>query len=76
MGIPKEEQHKIYERFFRAKRKNEGDIPGLGLGLFISAEIVKQHGGELWVNSTEGKGSTFYFTLPILKSNKRQPVKA
>ena len=65
MGIPKEEQHKIYEHFFRAKGKNEGDIPGLGLGLFISAEIVKQHGGELWVNSTEGKGSTFHFTLPV-----------
>ena len=64
MGIPKEEQHKIYERFFRAKGKKEGDIPGLGLGLFISAEIVKQHGGELWVKSTEGMGSTFYFTLP------------
>jgi PAS domain S-box-containing protein len=65
MGIPKEEQKRIYERFFRAKGKKEGDIPGLGLGLFISTEIVKQHGGELWVNSTEGKGSTFFFTLPI-----------
>lgn len=65
MGIPKEEQHRIYERFFRAKGKKEGSIPGLGLGLFISTEIVKQHGGELWMKSLEGKGSTFYFTLPI-----------
>jgi PAS domain S-box-containing protein len=65
MGIPKEEQKRIYERFFRAKGKKEGDIPGLGLGLFISTEIVKQHGGELWVKSIEGKGSTFYFTLPV-----------
>ncbi len=63
MGIPKAEQKRIYERFFRAKGKKEGDIPGLGLGLFISNEIIKQHGGELWVKSTEGKGSTFYFTL-------------
>src|SRR5581483_8277987 len=53
MGIPKEEQKRIYERFFRAKGKKEGDIPGLGLGLFISTEIVKQHNGELWVKSTE-----------------------
>lgn len=68
MGIPKEEQKRIYESFFRAKGKKEGDIPGLGLGLFISAEIVKQHGGDLWVKSTEGKGSTFYFTLPIKQS--------
>lgn len=65
MGIPKNEQHKIYERFFRAKGKKEGNIPGLGLGLFISNEIVKQHRGELWVKSTKGKGSMFYFTLPI-----------
>jgi signal transduction histidine kinase len=64
MGIPKEEQPRIYERFFRAKGKKEGKIPGLGLGLFISAEIVKQHNGKLWVNSVEGKGSTFYFSLP------------
>lgn len=68
MGIPKEEQSKIYERFFRAKGKKEGNIPGLGLGLFISSEIVKQHGGDLWVKSKEGKGSTFYFTLPLIKA--------
>ncbi len=67
MGIPQEEQSRIYERFFRAKGKKESSISGLGLGLFISSEIVKQHGGELWVKSIEGKGSTFYFTLPIKK---------
>jgi two-component system, chemotaxis family, CheB/CheR fusion protein len=65
MGIPKTDQTRIYERFFRAKGKKEGKVPGLGLGLYISAEIVKQHGGKLWVDSTEGKGSTFYFTLPL-----------
>ena len=64
IGIPKNEQNRIYERFFRAKGKREGNIPGLGLGLFISAEIVKQHSGRLWVDSIEGKGSTFYFTIP------------
>lgn len=67
MGIPKSEQSRIYERFFRAKGKNEGKIPGLGLGLFISAEIIKQHEGKLWVESIENKGSTFYFTLPLSK---------
>jgi signal transduction histidine kinase len=65
IGIPKDEQNRIYERFFRAKGKKEGKIPGLGLGLFISTEIVKQHGGDLWVDSIEKQGSTFYFTLPI-----------
>lgn len=67
MGIPKNEQGQIYERFFRAKGKKEGKIPGLGLGLFISAEIIKQHGGNIWVNSIEKHGSTFYFTLPAVK---------
>lgn len=67
MGIPKDEQNKIYERFFRAKGKKEGKIPGLGLGLYISAQIINQHGGKLWVKSTEGKGTTFYFTLPVIK---------
>lgn len=67
MGIPKDEQSRIYERFFRAKGKKEGKIPGLGLGLYISAQIVNQHGGKLWVDSTEGKGTTFYFTLPVSK---------
>ncbi len=67
MGIPKSEQSRIYERFFRAKGKKEGKIPGLGLGLFISTEIIKQHGGKLWMDSTEGTGSTFYFTLPVGK---------
>ncbi len=69
MGIPKREQEKSYDRFFRAKGKKESKIPGLGLGLFISTEIVKQHGGELWVKSTDGKGSTFYVTLPLLKQS-------
>lgn len=72
MGIPKDQQDRIYERFFRAKGKKEGKIPGLGLGLFISTEILKQHGGKLWVDSIEKKGSTFYFTLPatIRKKSK------
>lgn len=67
MGIPKDEQNRIYERFFRAKGKKEGKIPGLGLGLFISTEIVKQHGGTIWVDSIDKHGSTFYFTLPLGK---------
>lgn len=65
MGISKEDQQRIYERFFRAKGKKEANIPGLGLGLFISTEIIKQHGGELWVKSAENKGSTFFFSLPV-----------
>lgn len=65
LGIPKEEQEKIFERFFRVTAKREMDISGLGLGLYISYEIISQHKGKIWVESTEGKGSTFSFSLPI-----------
>jgi signal transduction histidine kinase len=64
LGIPKEEQGKIFERFFRVKAKREMDISGLSLGLYISYEIISQHKGEIWVESIEGKGSTFSFSLP------------
>lgn len=67
LGIPKEEQGKIFERFFRVKAKREMDISGLGLGLYISFEIISQHKGKLWVDSNEGKGSTFSFSLPLKK---------
>ncbi|GAC1462238.1 MAG: hypothetical protein PVSMB2_25990 [Ktedonobacteraceae bacterium] len=40
-------------------------FPGLGLGLFISAQIVRRHGGRMWVESQEGEGSTFFFTVPL-----------
>ncbi len=64
-GIPKEEQEKIFERFFRSHNKAESNISGLGLGLYISTEIIRRHRGKLWVESTKGKGSKFYFSLPI-----------
>ena len=65
LGIPKEEQIHIFDRFFRVKGKKENDISGLGLGLYISYEIIAQHNGKIWVESSEGKGSNFYFSLPI-----------
>jgi signal transduction histidine kinase len=65
-GIPKEAQTRIFERFFRVQRGSQDySVKGLGLGLYIALEIVKAHKGKLWVESTEGKGSTFLFSLPI-----------
>ncbi|MFY7816421.1 MAG: ATP-binding protein, partial [Chryseobacterium taeanense] len=55
------------ERFYRAKHIQK-KFPGLGIGLYISHEIVAHHKGTLWVESEVGEGSTFSFTLPIIKN--------
>jgi PAS domain S-box-containing protein len=64
LGIPREQRDKIFERFYRASGPKQKTIPGLGMGLYIVAEIVKRHGGTITVDSTVGKGSTFTVTLP------------
>jgi PAS domain S-box-containing protein len=69
-GIPIREQKNIFRRYFRSYSLEKGNIPGLGLGLYISREIVEKHGEDIWVRSREGKGSTFFFTLPKIKQKK------
>jgi two-component system CheB/CheR fusion protein len=71
MGIDKEQQKKIFDRFYRVPGKNEKTFPGLGVGLYFSSKIIKRHGGKLEVKSTIGKGSEFIFTLPFRKPPKR-----
>jgi PAS domain S-box-containing protein len=68
IGIPKDQQEKIFQRFYRVEGRGRESYPGLGLGLHISSEIVARHNGKLWLESGEGKGSTFYCTLPFAKS--------
>ncbi|MEO8111459.1 MAG: PAS domain S-box protein [Ginsengibacter sp.] len=63
IGIPQEDLQNIFTRFYRV-RGMASTFSGSGIGLYISSEIVKQHGGEMWVESTIGKGSVFYFTIP------------
>lgn len=65
IGIAPNEQDKVFQRFFRTEAARKNKISGVGLGLYIVKEIVTGHGGKIWVESTEGKGSTFFFTLPI-----------
>jgi PAS domain S-box-containing protein len=65
VGIPTEKQDKVFERFFRVSGPENQSFPGLGLGLYISHEIIKRQGGKIWVESEKGKGSTFCFSLPI-----------
>ncbi len=62
VGIPSEELERIFERFYKADRARSGG--GTGLGLSISRHLVEAHGGRIWAESTEGQGSTFYFTIP------------
>ena len=64
-GIATEEQQKIFERFYRVSGNNLHTFPGLGLGLFICKDIIEKHGGKIGVDSEKGKGSTFYFELPM-----------
>jgi two-component system CheB/CheR fusion protein len=69
VGIQKRHQQKIFTRFFRVRSKDLDTYPGLGLGLYITADIVKRHGGTISVKSSTGKGSTFTVTLPIKNMN-------
>jgi len=71
MGINAQDKAKIFERFFRA-RDIQKKFPGLGIGLYISHEIIVNHNGTLWVESEVGEGSTFSFTLPIMKNDENE----
>ena len=64
-GIEEEDQLRLFERFYRVRADTLGPIDGLGLGLYISHNIVKQHEGRMWVVSKPGRGSTFFFALPL-----------
>jgi len=65
IGIPANQQGKIFDRFFRVSGEKEDTYSGLGLGLYISSEFIKRHKGTIGVESEIGDGSTFYFTIPI-----------
>jgi PAS domain S-box-containing protein len=65
-GIPAHKKETIFGRFQQVNSSDDRQIGGTGLGLAISRTIVQQHGGQIWVESIEGEGSTLYFTLPII----------
>lgn len=64
LGIPKKDLGRIFDRFFRVDKARSRAQGGTGLGLAISREVIEMHNGRIWVESLEGKGSTFYITLP------------
>ena len=65
IGIQQDQLDRIFDRYYRVNQKDSIKYQGLGIGLYITNEIIKRHGGQLWVDSVYGKGSTFYFTLPV-----------
>jgi PAS domain S-box-containing protein len=69
IGIDKDFHKHIFRRFHRIA--NENRFSGLGLGLFISYEIIKRHEGKMWLESEPGKGSTFYFSVPLINRESK-----
>ncbi|WP_448634313.1 ATP-binding protein [Pedobacter panaciterrae] len=65
MGIDLLDQPRLFERFYRVKNEQLKNVSGFGIGLHLVSEILKLHGSEIRVKSQPGKGSTFYFILPV-----------
>ncbi len=74
LGIPADEQARIFEKFYRLDPHMTRGVGGTGLGLYICSELVNRMGGHIWVESTEGEGSTFLLELPAEPQPVVQPV--
>ncbi|HEY1348148.1 MAG TPA: ATP-binding protein [Ktedonobacteraceae bacterium] len=72
IGIPVSQQAQIFGRFVRADNARLSNISGTGLGLYLCRELVEQHQGRIWFESTEGLGSTFFLTLPLFARSEEQ----
>lgn len=67
-GIAKKDIPNLFQRFYQTKMSQKGKTTGFGLGLYIAHEIIQKHNGKMWVESEIGKGSTFYFSLPLAEN--------
>jgi signal transduction histidine kinase len=76
VGIPPSELESIFGLFYRAQEGDARHVGGMGLGLYISREIVVRHGGRIWAESEMGKGSTFHVELPLLEAGAEPVVSA
>ena len=75
-GIPKDQQDKIFTKFFRADNVREKDTEGTGLGLYIVKSIIEHSGGRIWFESEEDKSTTFYVTLPVSGMKRKEGTKS
>jgi two-component system phosphate regulon sensor histidine kinase PhoR len=73
IGIPKADQPRIFERFYRVDVARSREAGGTGLGLAIAKHLVEVHGGRLWVDSEIGQGSQFHFSVPLFDSEYPAP---
>jgi len=65
LGIPAEERHRIFEKFYRLDPEMTGGVGGTGLGLYICRELIRRIDGRIWVESEGGRGSTFVVEIPL-----------
>jgi len=72
IGIPAEEVERIFERFYQSPSHRGESVRGTGLGLAIARHVVEAHGGRIWAENREGKGSTFVFTLPVDENHQEE----
>lgn len=72
IGVPKEEQEQLFNKFFRATNARRARPDGTGVGLFLAKKVIDDHGGRVIFESKEGKGSTFGFMLPLPKPEKKR----
>lgn len=72
LGIPQEAMPKLFSKFFRVDNQDTRTIGGTGLGLALIKKIVEEHTGRVWVESTVGEGSTFFFTLPLAEAEQHE----
>ncbi|XXF78485.1 ATP-binding protein [Myxococcaceae bacterium GXIMD 01537] len=76
IGIPRDELPHLFERFYRARNSPASGFGGLGLGLYLSRDIIERHGGHMWVENELGRGSTFHVSLPVMAAAGRHEAHA
>ena len=72
LGIPDEDQPEVFTKLFRGKNIQEADPEGVGLGLYIVKSMVERLGGKIWFTSREGKGTTFFVTIPLAGMKRKE----